>query len=280
MKRSSLCIIAISALAFSQLAYCGTYVTGGGGFVIPMRNASLNLNSNNVYFAPTVAGASIFNMPNFIWESTFGNGWEGFLAAGFDVYPSMRLEAEFLYQNMQSSNLGTFNWNQVTPIGGDIFASSIGNTTNRTSSTLYNYNLIANLYYDFRNQSRWTPSVGLGLGIGRVHAAGTTSNNTLVINDLTTGTITTVPTTERSPALNSIVFAWQVKGAVAYAITPKLSVFGQYRLFRTSNYNINSSSITLNPGTASSATYSVGSKAVSGLVNSGFDLGLTYRFDA
>ena len=278
MKLAAWAAIVIATISATNIAYSATYITAGGGYLISSGAPSLTLNSSNARYAPNVAGTSIVNLPNVNWKNSFNNGAEGFLAAGANITPAVRLEGEFLYQSFQRNVSGTYTWRQVNTIGGDLFANQPGNPISNTHSTLNSYSLLANAYYDFDFQSRWKPFLGLGAGIGHLHASGTTANNSLLINDLTSGFAVIAPTVARTPALNGIVFVWQVKAGLSYAITPALSLVGQYRFFRTSSYNINSGSITTNPNTTVATTFSTLSKSVSGLIINSFDLGLTYQF--
>ena len=279
MKRiSTQAAIVLAVISLSDVAFGSSYVSGGLGYVVPSQSPSLTVNSSNATFVPTTPGASVFNLPNVNWKNSFNNGYELILAAGMDVNQSLRGEAELLFMSMQRSINGSYGWMQVTPIGGDVIATTNGNPISKTTSTLYSYSLIANLYYDFKNTTHWTPFVGVGAGLGRVHAGGTTGNSTLVINDVTTGLSATFPTVEHTPALNGIVFVWQFKAGVDYAVSKTVSVGAQYRRFRTSSYNINSGNITVNPGTATTAIFSTPSKAVSGLTNNSIDLIVRYNF--
>jgi opacity protein-like surface antigen len=278
MKRSILPAILLASLATSPLAYSGTYLTVGGGLVVPNSDFNTIVRSNNVFYAPTTAGASIFNLPNLNWNNTFNNGFETFLAMGLDYSPNIRMDLELLYQSMQRNINGTYDWQQVTPIGGNLIATQLNNQIGSSNTTLHTYSLLGNAYYGFKNTTKWTPFVGLGAGIGRLHAAGSTANGSLTVNNLSTAVVTAVPTTAYAPALNGIVFVWQFKAGVTYAITEKISLLGQYRMFKTSSFNINSSNITTNPNTPAAVTYSTNSKSVGGLVTNNFDVGLTYNF--
>jgi opacity protein-like surface antigen len=74
---------------------------------------------------------------------------------------------------------------------------------------------MGNVFYDFRNSSRWTPYIGGGLGLAnvdldRVGATGSAQQ----INDSET------------------VLACQLMGGVSYALSQNTDLFGGYRYFR------------------------------------------------
>lgn len=128
----------------------------------------------------------------------------GALAAGYDFWPQylvpLRVELEYALRGNSEKSWGS-NW------------GSVDCTWN--SSTLF-----ANLYYDFRNSTAFTPYVGAGLGMAFNYANYTFSS----------------PGYHGNFDEHSTNFAWNVGAGVAYDITDSLAVDLGYRYVNLGYY--------------------------------------------
>ena len=277
MKRLTFLAIATVAITNSALAaYDNIYVSVGGGYVVNNRSFSTTAHSNTVLFQPTQLGTSLFLLPNINWKNKFHNGFEANAALGATFCQNWRGEGEFLIQNFRRKMNGSYDWNEIHPTTGVLFASQLNNPLRHTSNTVNTYALLANGYYDFKNNSKWTPSLGAGIGTAWVHSARTNTTNALVINDVTVPLMETVPTEEHSSLLTGMTLAWQAKAQLAYKLDCHFAVVGQYRLFGTTRLNSSSNSIVTSPNTAAASKFAAPGKRVKGLLSSGFDLNLQY----
>lgn len=130
----------------------------------------------------------------------------GALAAGYDFWPQylvpLRVELEYALRGNSEKSWGS-NW------------GSVDCTWN--SSTLF-----ANLYYDFRNSTAFTPYVGAGLGMAFNYANHTFSS----------------PGYHGNFDEHSTNFAWNVGAGVAYDITDSLAVDLGYRYVNLGYYEV------------------------------------------
>lgn len=101
--------------------------------------------------------------------------------------------------------------------------TAAGAATTNPGGTTSALALMANGYYDFPTQSRFTPYVGAGIGFAQVEADGYRANNAAVANG------------------DDTVFAYQLIAGVEYPIAPKTSLTGEYRYFATADADINTS---------------------------------------
>ena len=176
------------------------------------------------------------------WKNSFDSaeGILGGMAVGYSLrerYPDhflgrFRLEVEYFYRRA--------NYDETTDVpgasgeSGDKLTQEILTATDRIGSVT-SHNLFANVYFDFHNSSRFTPYVGVGVGVGLTDmdygsvwarnpnpAAITTgaglSNATEIRRNLA-GT-TSVEQTELSDRL----FGYQVLFGVDYALTESVSL--------------------------------------------------------
>lgn len=159
----------------------------------------------------------------------FDTGWLGSLSGGYSFANGIRTEFETAYRS-----------NSV-----DSVSNAIGAQGDATS-----WALMGNLYYDFRNSSRFTPYVGVGLGTVNVDADGVVPATGARIND------------------NDWAFAYQGIAGVSFAATDALSVFGDYRYLRahdpefTTTDNRNVEADYANHGVMIGLRYSFGKPAV------------------
>lgn len=100
------------------------------------------------------------------WQNSFSSD-EGILlgtALGYHVGASpLRIELEYFYRDTdydQTSDVGT-----ASGESGDKLEQELVRTIDRIGD-LTSHNLFANLYYDFSGNSRLTPYVGIGIGLG------------------------------------------------------------------------------------------------------------------
>ena len=100
------------------------------------------------------------------WHNSFSSD-EGVLlgtALGYHVGASpLRIELEYFYRDTdydQTSDVGT-----ASGESGDKLEQELVRTIDRIGD-LSSHNLFANLYYDFSGDSRFTPYVGIGIGLG------------------------------------------------------------------------------------------------------------------
>lgn len=107
-------------------------------------------------------------------------------ALGYQFSPNVRTELEFSYRN-----------NDLDIGGGDVSTSA----------------LMLNAFYDFKNDTRFTPYVGGGIGMAR------SSVDSVVGDD------------------SDHAFAYQLGGGVSYAMTPNFALTADYRWFDTSSFD-------------------------------------------
>ncbi len=100
------------------------------------------------------------------WQNSFSSD-EGVLlgtALGYHVGASpLRIELEYFYRDTdydQTSDVGT-----ASGESGDKLEQELVRTIDRIGD-LTSHNLFANLYYDFSGNGRFTPYVGIGIGLG------------------------------------------------------------------------------------------------------------------
>ncbi len=145
------------------------------------------------------SGASIFGSSNS--GSVFGGG--GFV--GYDFYQQsdtpIRAEIEYAFR-------------------GNLYNSEAG--PGYTADTHYNMQtLLVNFYYDFYNESAFTPYVGAGIGAGFITGE---YNYNIGGNKL-------------KGELDDTVLAWNVGAGVGYAINEQITADLGYRYLSTTNSN-------------------------------------------
>ncbi len=136
-----------------------------------------------------------------VWQNTVG----GAAFVGYDFYYKfdvpVRAELEYALRS---------DWTQSDSYYSSGFAVDYDMQVNVQT-------LLFNVYYDFRNSSKFTPYIGAGIGLAftRAHI----DVNTSVLGFHETG----------SAEAYSTDFAWQVGAGVAYAITDNVSADLGYR---------------------------------------------------
>ncbi len=263
---------------YTNLSIQNIYIAIAGGTLYPSQNSRYHANSNIITYAPTPNNTGEFYLANVNWHNDYRDGYQASVALGGNLYPCLRIEAEVLYQNMKRHVNGAYTWKEIVPESGDSFATQLNDPVSAVSNRANLYYLFANAMFDYRNHTPWTPAIGFGLGGAWLRSASMHAHNMLQLHDLNANTTIAVPVMTQSPALNGSAFAWQFKVGVDYDITCHLSVTAQYHLTGTSNFRVEPSTITVNPGTAGQAIFSLPAKNVRGVLNNGFDLGMRYIF--
>ncbi len=283
MKRS---LLLATALVAPIAAFCtseendkGYYVTLGAGVVIPGKDSSTTSDSSSVLYSPTSVGTSLFTLPNVHWENNYKTGFELNAAVGQRMSERWRLEGEFIYQRMTRDIGGEYDWQEVDAETEAVINRDYNNPLHNTDSPVNLYTLMANTYYDFRNNSQWTPFAGIGIGLSVIDSPSTKEDGTLHVAENDPPLDIEAPTVEESPSLYGTAFAWQVKLGVDYAFTDKMSFALLYRFLGTTKFKSSSSEIVTNPDISSeSATFTVHEDDVAGLLDHSVNLSWTYRF--
>lgn len=278
MKRSSLILLIAITLNCQAQPFDNLYVSAGAGTVIPMQKSAFHTQSDNVFYAPTQGGVGLFNLPNVHWRNKYKTGAEVNLALGFQMIPYVRLETEFLYQNMKRQIKGSYSWRQINQGSGDLFAPQLSNHISNSAKTTHVYSLFLNSYYDLESDSSWRPFFGAGIGVAWPSSGSTKVANFMQMTDLSTQLSNTVPTVETTPSVSGTAFAWQLKAGLAYDFDCHLSVITQYRLFGTTNFKTSGGRITLGANTPSATHFPIQSGSMRGLINNGIDFNIQYTF--
>jgi opacity protein-like surface antigen len=275
MKRLS--VFMISALFAAQAGASNFYVAASAGGVFPSGNSSFAADSSTILFLPTSPGVSLFDLPDVTWKNSYNNGFLLSVAGGYQFTQNWRSDLEFVYQNMRRNISGTYGWREVDTATKNVYATSAGNPITGASSNTNLYSFMTNGYYDFKNQSKWTPSVGAGIGIAWINSGRTVKDNTLNVDDPAVPLVQTAPVSQLSPALSGTAFAWQLKAGVTYAWTEQTSILIQYRLFGTSQFQAGNSSITSNPATVNASVFNIPQHNISGVLTNVIEVGARFN---
>lgn len=186
--KKNLLIISVCALTFffSSPAYSaeGPYVSGNIGFAM--------LSDSDVTDS---------TVPGKIIDVEYDTGSALGAALGYD-FGNTRLEGEISYQknDFEKANLPRVDFD----LSGEITSLS----------------LLMNGYYDFVNNSDFTPYFSAGLGFAEIEA-----------NDLNVHGLGLPDSND-----DDTVFAYQVGAGVGYAINEKVTIDVKYRYFATSDH--------------------------------------------
>jgi opacity protein-like surface antigen len=103
------------------------------------------------------------------WMSQFGSNW-GIMAGASAGYKwnHLRFEGEYFYRG--HNNLGT-DRTTVASDGADAKQLQELSALEAAVDSLTSHTLFANVYYDFHNSSKFTPYIGLGVGMAKVDMA-------------------------------------------------------------------------------------------------------------
>ena len=143
---------------------------------------------------------------------------------------SFRFELEYFYRDTGHDQ--TSDIPGATGASGDKLAQEIQVATDRIGS-LTSHNLFANLYFDFKNASRLTPYVGVGVGTGFTNMDyGSLWQRNLDVNAIMTGEgldnveqirqTLAGSTSSAQTVLSDTLFGYQVLFGVDYALTEVL----------------------------------------------------------
>ena len=178
------CVLTLSTLSTAQAETNGMYVAPK--FLMTWQNNHADFDESA---DGQITGDNIFN-------SQFTVG--GALAVGYDFFPQhnlpIRTEIEFALRG-NNDRSETFNY-------GTKFKSTINNST-----------LMLNLFYDFHNDSDFTPYITAGAGIAFIYAKNVISNyqSYLSVNKNTTN------------------FAWNLGAGIAYNVNENVAIDLGYR---------------------------------------------------
>lgn len=277
MKRLSLFALSFLFAMHAQAATSNFYVTASGGGAFPSSGSGFTADSSTILFSPTSPGVSLFDLPNVNWKNSYKNGFLLSVAGGYQFTQNWRSDIEFVYQNMRRQVNGTYGWREIDTSTQTVYATSSGNPITTATSNLNLYSFMTNGYYDVKTSSKWTPSVGAGIGIAWMNSARTVRNNILNVDDPIVPLVQTAPVSQMSPSLTGTAFAWQVKLGVRYAWTEQTDILIQYRLFGTSQFQAATSSITSNPGTDVASVFSVPRHNISGMLINVLEAGVRFN---
>lgn len=265
----------ILVCALTTHAQEGFYGTIGVGFVVPSKTIRVLDNSSFVIYGPTAApsGVSIFNLPNVNWENKFRPGFNASAAAGYHFTSHWRGDIEFIYQRIKRKVTGTYDFIEYDAVNLSVIDFANGIQMAPSSGHANIYSLLTNGYYDFVGFGKFKPFLGGGFGIAWVDACSTSVYGSFRTN------LGSRPTTfQHSPKLSGTAFALQFKTGVTYAWRKSTAIALQYRLFWTSNFIANKSSIITNP-TAGPSTrhFFVSEQTISGLLTNSIDVIFTFK---
>ncbi len=263
-------------LLMSCTAYAESkcYATVGAGFVVPTKNTRVLDNSSYVTYGPTAApsGESIFGLPNVSWQNKFRPGFNVSAATGYHFSASWRGDLEFLYQRVKRKVVGTYSFIEYDALNLSVIDSANNIVMTPSNGYLNIYSLLTNGYYDFRNYGKFKPMLGAGFGIAWMEGYATSALGSFVTN-----LGTTAPTVQHSPKLTGTALALQFKAGVSYSMYKSMSLMLQYRLFLTSNFIANKSSIITNLALGSAARYFyISQQTISGMLTNGLEVILKF----
>jgi len=98
----------------------------------------------------------------------------------------------------------------------DIDVNSVSGVTTG-SGDVGVFSFMVNGYYDFKNKTKWTPYLGLGIGGAKVSADAVTPIGSSVLDD------------------SDLVFAYQGIAGLTYQVNNQLGLFADYRYFATAD---------------------------------------------
>lgn len=266
-------------LASQAQAHLAPYISLGAGAVFPSQDIIIDESSSYVLYGPTAtpSGVSIFQLANIHWVNDFQDGFETNLIVGIHLPHQLRLEGEFIYQNMSRDMSGSYTWNEYDALSGTRVFGPTPNQFAESDSTVNVFGLMSNLAYDFKNKTAWTPFVVAGFGISWINSDATVEETVLYSDPF--GILNATPAQENSPALYGTAFAWQFKAGLNYAMDQHMSFDLVYRLFGTTEFeHQNGSIITNNSDPSKRGEFVVPQNDVSGLMNNSVFVNFRYTF--
>ena len=266
-------------LASQAQAHLAPYVSFGAGAVFPGQDIEIDKNSSYVLYGPSASpsGVSIFQLSDIDWKNDLQTGFETNLIVGIHLPHQLRLEGEFIYQNIERDMSGTYTWNEFDALTGAQIFKPAQNILNNSSSTVNVFGLMSNLAYDFKNGSPWTPFVVGGFGIAWINSDSSTEYGTLYSDPF--GAAIPTPADQTSPELYGTAFAWQFKAGVNYAIDHHMSMDVVYRLFGTTEFEQHNGSIVTNSSLADArGDFLIPQGDTNGLMNNSVFVNFRYTF--
>ncbi len=191
------------------------------------------------YFNPQYGLIPECTAPNHVGDTWFTDhdSTRGVLAeeaAGYRFSRRFRVEGEYLFRAAE--------YDQTAPIGssgGVSFAKLEGEIVRAEEriGDLSSHNLFANMYFDFPNESRFTPYVGAGAGVG-FHELdwGSVWARNLDPRRITSGQNESIPdyeqfrerlagsTTSEQTELSDTIFGWQVLFGGDFTLTESVTL--------------------------------------------------------
>ena len=195
MKRSlKVAIIFSCFFPIAAIAHGAVYVGAGGGVsIVP---------DSDISYSSSVWGDDGKE------TLSFDTGYQinAVVGYGFAGLP-IRIEGEILYQR-----------NDIDSVSGQGYTESL------QDSNFTNKGVLVNVYYDFRNNTRFTPFVSLGMGYYDLEI---TAEGEKLKSE----------TTEWSMSkADGSGFAWQLSAGTAYRLTDNLSLDLKYRYYCTDGF--------------------------------------------
>lgn len=253
------------------------YVNLGIGAFTSNSMSSYTRDSTASLYSPTAIGTSLFILPNVNWKNSFNNGLNINLATGYQFNQNWRGEIEFLYQNLNRDISGDYDWQEINSVTQAVYAQSFDNPISHSSSNVNLYSFLTNGYYDFKNNTKWTPFIGAGVGIAWINSESNHSLNILNVDDPSTPLVESAPVSQYSPSLSGTAFAGQFKAGINYEWDENKSLALIYRLFFTSQFKSSSSRITSNPGTTGETSFYITQHNIDGIVTNALELNLRFN---
>jgi opacity protein-like surface antigen len=258
-------------------AHSGYYINVGGGAVFSNISNSHTSNSNAVVFSPTIPGASIFTLTDVNRNNQFNNGYDVNLALGKYFNACWHGDLEFLYQNVQREQFGTYTWTERNNATGALFAQQVNVPIGHVSNHMNIYSLFGNASYDFRNDNPFTPFVGGGIGAAWASSDRIEDYTPLVVNIPSIPLFRTTPAIHSGPSLSGAAFAWQVKAGIAYDWNPMTTLTLLYRLQGTGSFRASESETITNPATGAESHFVLAPYRVGGLLTHAFELSARFN---
>lgn len=196
-KRCFLAMVLTLALAVSAVAADNGFYAGLK-FIDSIQSTGQISKSNEI--------GAYFDVGDYT-QNTIGGG----IFFGYDFYPKqqipVRAEIEYAIRTNSTTTWGLTDAAKDNNISGSVDLKGQWNLQT----------LFLNMYWDFHNESAFTPYLGAGLGMGFIK-----SKYELSLDGLASNSYNDMQT----------VFAWNVGAGVAYAITDNLSADLAYRFVR------------------------------------------------
>jgi opacity protein-like surface antigen len=253
------------------------YVSAGIGGSFSNTHDSFTSNSNSVLYTPTAVGTSLFTLPNININNTFKSGFDLNAAIGGYINPHWRADLEFLYQNIRRDSYGTYDWLEQRADTLAIYAQQANNRISKASNRAHIYSFLTNLAYDFTPIQKWQPLISAGVGVAWLKAGSLQTNDILSIDDPNTPLLETAPAIQNSPSLYGTAFAYQFKAGMAYQVSDSTMAILQYRLYGTSQFKANPTTIITNPGTVGQTLFYTSSNDIKGLLINSIELNMRFN---